>query len=641
MLAMLIFLLLPLVCLLQGWKFLQIVRAELDPALAIGLSGLIGAGFEGTIIYFSCLAPSPFNTVLGVLITAIWGGFVLKSPRKFPWRFTLPQGAFGLGLLAVIILGLFPLVGVLTPSTTLDWDSLAYHLALPKIWSQQGHISSVSFIHHSNFPGAVDVWYYVGQLGGGQSLAKSFTWLFSIFGAVAIFGFLRSRFSAAAGWLGAIAFLGIPMVMWESGTAYIDVANGLFAGFGFVFAAQFIEKREKSDLALAAILLALAAGSKYTGLQSILIASFIALIFVDDRRSAVKMGGLAGILAFPWYLKNWIVVGNPVYPFFYSVLHGKNWDTFQSQIYSEEQNTFGYHGAANIGQSILGLTTSPGRFTNPGPTAGSGFVFVSLGFAVMVGAVVGIVRGLVSKFDRSLALMILLQLLAWFFLSQQSRYILALVVPMLYFMGRGLEWKPLGKLVMGAVALQAIVTIWIYKETFMAERMPVLVGGLTKEEFLGGYKLNDGTPVPGAVDFYTAAKAINEDPAVQKVGLFDEVFGYYLDKPYFWATPGHTTELGYATMQTADEFVSALKKQGITHVYLTNKYLRADQKEFELWNRVAGIDGVPGAYSAEERDARMKDERSKWRVLFAEAIVAKKLTLVNRFSQIRFLFKVE
>lgn len=641
MLAMLTFLLVVPACLLQGWKFLQIVGAELDAALAIGLSGLMGAGFAGTIIYFACLAPSPFNSVLAILFTSILGGFVLKSPRKLPWKFTLPKGALGLGLLVAVILALFPLVGVLTPSTTLDWDSLAYHLALPKIWDQQGHISSVSFIHHSNFPGVVDAWFYLGQIAGGQTLAKSFTWLFTIFGAIAIFGFLRSRFSATAGWLGAIAFLGIPMVMWESGTAYIDVANGLFAGFGFVFAAQFIEKREKSDLALAAILLALAAGSKYTGLQSILIASFITLIFVEDRLSAVKMGGFAGLLAFPWYLKNWIVVGNPVYPFFYSVLHGKNWDAFQSQIYSEEQNTFGYHGVANLGQSILGLTTSPGRFTNPSPSAGSGFVFVSMGFAVMVGAVIGILRGLVSKFDRSLALMILLQLLAWFFLSQQSRYILALVVPMLYFMGRGLEWKPLGKLVMGAVALQAVATIWIYKETFMAERMPVLVGGLTKDEFLGGYKLNDGTPVPGAVDFYTAAKAINEDPTVKKVGLFDEVFGYYLDKPYFWATPGHTTELGYATMQTADEFVSALKQQGISHVYLTNKYLRADQKEFELWNRVAGIDGVPGAYSAEEREARMKDERTKWRVLFAEAIAAKKLTLVNRFSQIRFLFKVE
>ncbi|MBS1701657.1 MAG: hypothetical protein JST12_08350 [Armatimonadetes bacterium] len=624
-----------------GGTILRRLNFQGGSLLYYSLGGLIGMGLTGTLYGFLFLIPGGVSHWTIVVVSALLFVLTLKGIWGLKKREPMTGESSKFLPLAAILLLVVALVGVLTPSTSLDWDSLAYHLAVPKIWIGNHQAGPISFIHHSNFPAAVDSWFVVGELIGGQTVAKSFVWYFTLSGVGAIAGFLGEKFSPKVGWLCALAFVGIPMVMWESGTAYIDVANGLFAGFGFVYAAQYIDKKEKGDLWLAAILLSLAAGSKYTGLQSILVASFVALVFASNKVDAIKMGSFAGLMALPWYLKNWLLVGNPVYPFFYSVLGGKNWDVFQGQIYSEEQHTFGYHGVTNLGQGILGLVTSPGRFTNPQPLLGGGFAFVSLGFAVFAGAVLGAVKGLVSKFDRGLAAMILLQLLAWFFLSQQSRYILTLIVPMLYFLARALCWKPVGKLVVGAVVIQAIAALWVYKENIVTERLPVLVGGLTKDEFLGGYSLEDGTHVPGKVDTYQLSKFIDNDPTVQKVGLFDEVFGYYLNKPYFWATPGHTTELGYADMQTADQLVDALKKQGITHAYLNNVFLRANPDEYELWNRAAGIDGEPVPYTSEQRQERMKDERTKWRVLFAEAIVSKKLTLVNRFSQNRFLFKVE
>lgn len=611
-------------------------------AFRVGLSGVLGLGIAGTILGFLFLIPGALSVGgLAVVLVAGLALGVLCLKNKF-FAADAECGKSNMAILLLcILLALVPLVGVLTPSTSLDWDSLAYHLALPKIWVQQGHISSVSFIHHSNFPGAVDSWFAVGELLGGQTVAKAFTWWFSTFGAIAIFGFIRDRFSLLSAWVCTIAFLSIPMVMWESGTAYIDVANGLFAGFGFVLAARYIASLEKSDLWLAAISLSLAAGSKYTGLQAIFIASLVALLLLSQTKgSSVKLGALAAAFASPWYIKNFLTVGNPVYPFFYSVLGGKNWDAFQGQIYSEEQKTFGYQGAMNLGQSVLGLVASPGRFTNPLPTAGGGLGFVSLGFAVIAGAVIGVVKGVRDKFDKSLALMILLQLFAWFALSQQSRYILTLVVPMLYFMAQALEWKPLGKFVTGAVALQVVATLWVYNQGFISERFSVLIGGLTRDEFLGGFNLDDGSRVSGKVDIYTASKVFDADASVQKVALFDDVFGYYVNKPYFWATPGHSTELGYATMQTADELIDSLKKLGITHVYLTNLHLRGNP-ELDIWNRVAGIQGTPIPYTTEERQARMGDQRTKWRVLMAEAIAAKKLVVSTQFSSVRFLFKIQ
>ena len=628
-----------------GAGILVLLKKQFELTLKVGLSGLIGMGLAGTLLGLLFLIPGA--VVTGVLFAFIAGSitsaFLLYKTKYLSSATKSKSNPILLLVLGLILL--VPLVGVLTPSTSLDWDSIAYHLAVPKLWVQQGHAGSISYIHHSNFPGAVDSWFTVGELLGGQTAAKTFTWWFMVYGALAIFGFIKDRFNAPSAWLCAIAFASIPMVMWESGTAYVDVANGLFAGFGFVFAAQYIEKREKSDLILAAVLLSLAAGSKYTGLQAIFIASLVVLLLINksDKLGAVKMGGLATGLSSFWYIKNWILVGNPVYPFFYSVFGGKNWDTYNGQIYSGEQKTFGYSGAMNIGQSILGLVTSPGRFTNPAAPVGGGFVFVSLGFAVFVGAAIGIIRGLVSKFDRALALMILLQLLAWFALSQQSRYILTLVIPMLYFFAKALDWKPMGKLVMGCLVLQVMASFWIAfdKNGLVMERFPVLIGAITREEFLGGYKLEDGSSAPGHVPTYSLSKFIDADSSVTKVALFDEVFGYYLNKPYFWAGPGHTTEMDYANISTADEFILSLKKLGISHAYLTNRYIQ-NSDEQTIFERVTGLNGMaPVPYTAEERTKRMKDQGTGWRVLFAEAVASKKLTLVNAFSRTRFLFKIE
>ena len=267
-----------------GW-ILRLARQDIQGDFLFGLAGLIGLGTIGTLFGMLFLIPGAVAMWSVILVcmacgisTALW----FKGLPKDKEPSTKSNLIF---LVCLVALGLIALVGVLTPSTSFDWDSLAYHLAVPQLWIQAKHASSISFIHHSNFPGAVDSWFTVGELIGGQTAAKTFTWWFTAYGCLAIFGFIKERFNATSAWLCTIAFASIPMVMWESGTAYIDVANGLFAGFGFVFAAQYIEKRERADLILAAVMLSFAAGSKYTGLQAIFIASLVVLLLKIGRAS--------------------------------------------------------------------------------------------------------------------------------------------------------------------------------------------------------------------------------------------------------------------------------------------------------------------------------------------------------------------
>ncbi len=619
--------LLSLSCLLFGRFICALISIKAKPdertQVTWGGSGLIGLGIEGTIVYFIGL----FNLKIGFdAVLVVFAAMSIIAPMAMRKEHRPPiEKPHPLLFLALIPLFL-SLVGVLTPSTALDWDSVAYHLAVPKIWLQEGHVSSVSYIHHSNFPAAVDGLFLIGLKLGGQAGAKAFVWWFTAFGTLAIYGVLGDRFGKKAGAICALIFASIPMVIWESGTAYIDVAHGLFAGFGFYFAALHIESRKREDAIVAGIMLGLAAGSKYTGLQSIGIAGLLMLI-MGDRKLAAQALAIAVAVCAPWYIKNWIVVGNPVYPFFFNVLGGKNWDAAAAAMYSEEQKTFGYQGITNLGTSIMGLAGNPGHFTNPGQTTGGGFAFVSLGFALLGTGAAGIAKGLANRFDRSIALMIGMQLLAWTVLSQQSRYILALAVPLLALGARAIDWKPTKLLIPAAAGVQLLASLYLYNTSIISERLPVLAGGLTKQEFLEGFQTSDGQPVPGKVATAVLNKATKDDPTVKKIALLDEVFGYYLDKPYFWAGPGHTTEVDWAKMQSAQDMIENFKRLGITHVYLNNQYV----PDLEKWNQ---------SLTQPRSEPFAEDIRNKWRQLVADAIYEGKLKLKIQFSSRRALYDI-
>src|SRR6202011_1887734 len=112
---------------------------------------------------------------------------------------------------------LFATVSVLAPSDTMEWDTLAYHLAVPKLWLQAGQIQPISYIHHSNFPFAVDNLYIWGLAWGGEEGAKAFTLAFHTYGIFAVFGFARQVYGELAGWWAALTWATIPAVLWLSG----------------------------------------------------------------------------------------------------------------------------------------------------------------------------------------------------------------------------------------------------------------------------------------------------------------------------------------------------------------------------------------------------------------------------------------
>lgn len=636
----LITLLMVLGCVGMGRTLIGRWTTEMDPAARFGVGGLAGLGVLGTLTFFIGLAPGGFHW--GVFLVGLYGlaGLAFLARHRSELKLAVPKGAALLAVLVLVVLSLFALVAVLAPSLTDDWDTLAYHLAVPKQWLAAGKIVFIPSLHQSNFPDVVDDLYVWGLSWGGESGAKAFSFGFLLVGIVAVYGLTRQRYGERAAWWGALAFASVPTVLWEAGTAYIDHAHGLFAGLAIAFAALAVaaeERLDRSYLALSALMVGFAVGSKYTGLQTLLVVCFCLFLVLALRkragegfRAALLVGVVGLAIGAPWYAKNLVFNGNPVFPFLYEKLGGKNWDQARADIYRGEQLKFGVGRGKEgtepldplaIGHATLGLAYQPGRYVNPGETVGMGFPTGAVGIAVIAALVLWPLSGRRRRFESFVLGTAGLSLLLWFVLSQQSRYITTLAPPAAILLGGAVVRLPLGAFAAGLTVLQSLYTLWLFQSTQFTNQIQVVTGKIAPDD----YRAN--------VAFFLPSRTINQAVVNGKVALYDEVFGYFLDVPYMWANPGHGTLIPYERMNSADDYVRDLKQLGFTHVYISLSPIVKSPEFASHWLASMGLNPQAAPITDEERKAMLGNLELKWQILLADAVASGKLQLVQAFPQ--------
>lgn len=612
--------------------------AEFDPALRIGLAGLVGLGAYGLLLLPVGLVSTSYAAIVGLACLLALAGIWQWRHALQTARFRLPRQ--GLPFMAVVIAAILcfgTFIVALGPSDAMDWDSLAYHLAVPKIWILEGKISYIGFIHHSNFPFVVDNLYLFGLHAGGEAGAKAFTVAYFVFGIIAVFGFVRSRFGVNAGWWSVLVLIGVPTILWETGTAYIDAAHGMLAGLGILLVAQWLEKLEDTKpLFAGAIMLGLGAASKYTGLQIICGVGLVIAACLLMRRAGSSwrpalLAGLAAIaIPAPWLIKNAIWTGNPVFPFFYERFGGRNWDRFAAEIYRDEQQTFGVGRTATgrdplqIGAAVLGLAYQPGRYVNPSQGAGGGFPIGALGVVVVAAGLAlplsGKARGLIG----SVLAVTFLCLAMWFFLSQQSRYLTSLALPLCALAGASVSLIRAGPLMVVLILAQVGYSSWLVYRLSFESKYFFLRSKMQKTEYYGL-----AGPAIGEV-----AHEIDALAGDGKIALYDEVFGFFFNKPYIWANPGHSTIIDYDACLSGADLAGQLRQAGVSVVVLNLAV--GSQATVGRWLEASGLTEGGTPYSKEETEEAFKDRRTKWRVLLADAVRSGYLVLEMRGNPLVF-----
>ena len=234
------------------------------------------------------------------------------------------RGAMGLTLL--IALALFAsALGALTPPH--HFDALAYHLTAPARFLQTGRLAPLPDVPYGNLPLTVELLYGVGLAFGSDAFAQLLHLAFGLLTALALWALARRSFDRATAWLAAALFLGTPLVTVWARVANIDLPLACFlllAVLAVVRAGEVSAEQARRWALLAGVWGGLALGTKY---QALFAVPILALLLVVDAARArrgwrdvvVRLALFCGpllLIAAPWYLKNWLLLANPLWPLF-------------------------------------------------------------------------------------------------------------------------------------------------------------------------------------------------------------------------------------------------------------------------------------------------------------------------------------
>ena len=234
-----------------------------------------------------------------------------------------------------LILSLFSLICVVC---LLAWvppvsrDALTHHLAVPKLYIQNGGMVELPTIGFSYFTMNLDLLYLIPLYFGNDILPKFIHLAFGLLTAILIFRYLKKRLNTNYGLLGALVFLSIPVVVKLSITVYVDLGLVFFTTTALIYLLKWNQPpHSKKNLMVSAVFCGLALGTKYNGLVTLaLLALFVPFIYLKSREasgpSQLKATGLMvayfviALLVFsPWMIRNLIWTGNPIFPLYRSV----------------------------------------------------------------------------------------------------------------------------------------------------------------------------------------------------------------------------------------------------------------------------------------------------------------------------------
>jgi 4-amino-4-deoxy-L-arabinose transferase-like glycosyltransferase len=294
--------------------------------LAVGRAGLL---------YRSALIAA---TVAGAL-----AGLVALRRVAHGFRTVAASRLTMLLILAVVVAIAVDLVASTAPVTSAD--ALKYHLALPKLWLQQGSIGDPFWRWEGFDPAGIEMLYTQGLALGGGSTAAALHACLAGLTALALFGLGRELGGTAlAGAVAAFLFTLQGVVSWEATSAFIELGLTFYVVLAVWHAVRWGATPDPRAALMTGFFAGATAGTKYLGLVAALVVLAIFGVAATLRRRWSD-GGIAVVAAVAaagwWYLKNAVATGNPVYPL---VFGGKWMSAYARDVIHSTLTAYGVGG---------------------------------------------------------------------------------------------------------------------------------------------------------------------------------------------------------------------------------------------------------------------------------------------------------
>ena len=260
--------------------------------------------------------------------------FLLRSNLRAVWfdlrAIQLPMSSRFERILAIFCVFALVLAFLVALTPPFGWDAQQYHLVGPKLAIAQSRISPPPDNVALNYPSLTEMLFLAAMLLKGDVAAQLIHFGFFILGLAALFAFAMRYCNSVVAWLAVTFLVAVPSLLAVSSAAYVDLTLAFYA-----FAALYVtiiacESPNPRHFVFAGVFAGLAVGVKYTGV--IVPVALVVLILLSRRFSFLIWNLLAVVLvAAPWFIRNFVFTGNPIYPF---LIGGPYWDIFQTTWFS-------------------------------------------------------------------------------------------------------------------------------------------------------------------------------------------------------------------------------------------------------------------------------------------------------------------
>ena len=503
-------------------------------------------------------------------------------------------------LLCIIIFAFLCLEVILNLTPPISRDALIHHLAVPKLWLTHGAFYEIPWADFSYFPMNIDLLYLIPLYFNNDIVPKFIHFAFGIGTGLLVYCYLKNRLSKNWGLLGFLIFFSTPVIIRLSTTAYVDLGMTFFTTASIL---AFVRWRDDNYigtkwLVLSAVCMGLAAGSKYNTLIAWLFLNLMMVFYYsrDTERGLPSLGygvvffAVTLLVVSPWFIKNYILMGNPIYPLFdqfFRFLHHTGEKVASIAPIAESRWTSNIFQRREIifGESFLETLFIPLRIFFQGKDDSVQYFDGSLNPILIIMLPFAFINRDLNRDKMIFMLFTLFFFFTAYFLTViRIRYILP-VVPFLAILSvigikNVIEWtgkkssavRRAGLIVVSAVTVILISLNVLYMKDYFNTIRPVkyILNQETRDEFLTRH-----------VRSYPAMKYINEN-LPDNVGIFLMFLGrrgYYLDRPYY-----HEKSFGMNTINgmvkasaNKQDFRTYLQSLNYTHILmrteLFNKYL--------------------------------------------------------------------
>jgi hypothetical protein len=513
-----------------------------------------------------------------------------KNPA--PRRPRIPWPAWPALALAVVTLG----PALCYPT---GWDELVYHHVLPRRWLVDGRPAFYPDLAYSGFPSLGEILFWLVAPIESVIAPRLLTWVCWLLGLILLYRLLRRRVAAASAAILTLAFGLSETALMISANCYVEsilmmnVTALMFAvGHALRGVPQSIGGRTIPIWCHAAILGVLAGGSaaiKLTGLPLLALPClwYLGQAWHDRsrRRSIAQSLALylliALAIALPFYLRPWLLTGNPFYPYY------SEWFTLDparletSRYHHALGAAFGIHNRSAILLAPVLLAFDSQLYDG---TFGWQLPII---IALAALALLSPAHRRIRPFVLWPSSVFLWLFTFWCLTAQQARFAIPAMLALLLLAAFGLR-RMHGrdrKLALAALLAAALISApWRTTGHYFGSWLAVL-GVITRSDYV-----NESTDR----QYLPLVQALHDHiPADAKLMLLFEHRGFYLPRAHQIGTP-FFQESGFTLPERFTDPASVmdlLTRERITHVVMTRELAGPDKApvSFDRFNHFDSV----------------------------------------------------